>query len=101
MRVLPIIDSDHVALTHGSKEALQPHSPIPDTFDGLKGPTTPLFKHRSGQLQPRVSGVTTTTIIIITIETGHTAAAQWPTCSPAPASTREWHFAPSPGSRAK
>jgi len=88
-----LTENDHVAATCGGKEALRPCSPVSNTF----------FKHRSGQSRPRASGATTTTtiIIIIIIETGHTAAAQWPTCSLAPASAREWHFAASPGPRAK
>ena len=85
------IESDHIAATCGGKEALRPCSLVSNT----------LFKHRSSQLRPRASGATTTTTIIIIIETRHTTAAQWPTCSTAPASAREWHFAVSPGSRAK
>ena len=59
-----------------------------------------VFRPSQQPSRPRTSVATTTTTIII-IETRHTTAAQWPTCSPAPASAREWHFAASPGPRAK
>jgi len=36
----PTTQSDHVAMTHGSKEASHPHCPIPDTFGGSKTLTT-------------------------------------------------------------
>jgi len=56
----------------------------------------PVFQALQQPLQPRVSGTTATIIIITIIKTRHTTVAQWPMCSPAPASTKEWHFAASP-----
>jgi len=52
------IESDHVAPTHSGKEASQPRSPVSAPPSG--NPTTPLFKHRSGQSPPPASGTTTT-----------------------------------------
>jgi len=89
----PIIESNHIALMHSGKEASWPCSPVLAPFWQSHHP---VFQALQWPLQPRASSATTTIIIITIIKTRHTTAAQWPTCSPAPASAKEWHFAASP-----